>query len=218
MTSMRCARRRLNDSSIWRMPASRPVVQTLVARNSRLCTPNSAARSPTTLSDLPYIGDESTTLPPKRTNSRKTSLSGSREDFPEPTSKVCQVPRPMADNDSSVFGIGLRRIESAIAISPASAKVPAPSAILTNSRRDMQLEGEKFNCTRTLKPVDLTLNARSALLTQHCHMPILSLGFRLRSLTRGMPLQSPAIQNSVKLPNTPRGIASAMIKYHKLSA
>src|SRR5437867_5460741 len=169
MRSIRCVRRRLNDSSIWRMPASRPLVQTLVARNRCSRTPSSATRSPTTLSDLPYMGDESMTLPPKRTNSRNTSLSGSREDCPAPTSKVCQVPRPTASKDSPVFGIGLRMLESAMANSPVSAKVPAPSATLTNSRRDIGLAREKFNsviagCSSFLLALEIR---RSALLSQH---------------------------------------------------
>src|ERR671925_458985 len=118
------------------MPASRPLVQTLVARNSCLCTLNSAARSPATVSDLPYIGDESMTLPPERTNSRNTSLIGSRADFPGPTSKVCHVPRPTTGKDSAVFGIGFLMIDCAMADFSPNAKMPDPSATLRNPRRE----------------------------------------------------------------------------------
>jgi len=40
---------------------------------------------------------------------------------------------------------------------------------------------------------------------------------RFLPFTRGMPLQSPDIQNSVRLPNTPRGMLKAMMKYQRLS-
>src|SRR5437867_11556719 len=63
--SSRWARSRLTDCSICATPASRPLVQTLVARNSLSVIASSDARSPTTDSAAPYIGDESTTRPPQ---------------------------------------------------------------------------------------------------------------------------------------------------------
>ena len=99
--SMRGVRKRLNDSSIWRMPASRPLVQTFVARKSCLWSASSAARSPVTLSELPYIGDESMTLPPARANSRKTCLRGSRAAFP--VADVESLPSAEADGWQSTL-------------------------------------------------------------------------------------------------------------------
>ena len=63
------------DSSIWRMPASRPLVQTLVARNSDFSTPRPAASSPTTASELPYMGELSTIWPPALTKRASTLRS-----------------------------------------------------------------------------------------------------------------------------------------------
>ena len=82
-----------NELSIWAMPLSRPEVQTFVAmkRLDRI----DAVRSPATSSERPYIGEESMTLPPAETNSRRTSTRGARADGDEPVSNVCQVPRPM---------------------------------------------------------------------------------------------------------------------------
>src|SRR5581483_10846092 len=129
-------RRRRKDSSICRMPASRPLVQTLVAKKRFFCTPSSAARSPATVSDRPYIGEESRTVPPARTNSWSTARSGSRAALVAPTSKVCQVPRPMAGSSSPVFGTAFRMIESAIAGAPLKTSAPAPATARRKPRRE----------------------------------------------------------------------------------
>src|ERR1051326_2183246 len=98
---MRSAERR-----ICAMPTSLPLVHTFVARKTRGRNPNSGTRSPTTVSALPYIGDESIMRPPASTNSRNTSLSGARAAALSPKSKACQVPSPMTGIASPVDGIG----------------------------------------------------------------------------------------------------------------
>src|SRR5262249_428113 len=120
-----------------RTPASRPLVQTFVARNNCFCTPSSTARSPTTLSELPYIGEESMTLPCKRTKSPNTALSGSRPDCPLPTSKVYHVPTAVTGNYSPVLrGFGRCMVVPAMAIPPVNAIAPALSASRSTSRRE----------------------------------------------------------------------------------
>ena len=53
------------------MPASRPEVQTLVARKALSRVPAAASRSPTTPSALPYIGELSITEPPASNSTRQ---------------------------------------------------------------------------------------------------------------------------------------------------
>ena len=65
---------------------------------------------PTTVSELPYIGDESMTFPPRATNVFSTSSSGARAAGLASTSKVCQVPRPITGIASPDDGI--RRVRS----------------------------------------------------------------------------------------------------------
>ena len=95
MRSMTFTRRRLNDVSICAMPSSRPLVHTLVAMKSLSRTPSSAMRSPATDSELPYIGEESTTPWPAAAKMRTTSRSRSRSAESLPASNVCHVPRPI---------------------------------------------------------------------------------------------------------------------------
>jgi hypothetical protein len=64
--------------------------------------PSSAMRAPATASEVPYMGDESTTFP---FNRRTTSRNWARAAASAPTSKVCQVPTPIAGNASPVEGI-----------------------------------------------------------------------------------------------------------------
>ena len=104
MRSMRVALSLRIESSIWRMPAVLPDVHTLVARKSVDWTPSLAARSPTTSSERPYIGEESTTEPPSSTKAPRTPSSPARA--LGATSNVCHVPRPMAGSASPVDGIG----------------------------------------------------------------------------------------------------------------
>src|SRR3990172_3184364 len=128
MRSMRDTRSFPSDSSICRIPASFPLVQTLVARKRFLCAFNSPARSPTTVSDRPYIGEESTTLPPSLMNSPSTWRKGPRSAAIGPTSKVCQVPSPITGSYSPVREIGLFIIVSAILVP--LLKLTAPAAII----------------------------------------------------------------------------------------
>src|SRR5688572_14606953 len=99
--------RRRNDVSICLMPSSRPLVQTLVAMKSFSRRPRSATRSPATDSALPYIGEESISLPPALENAATTSRNGARAAASLPASNTCQVPRPMAGRSSPVEGIFL---------------------------------------------------------------------------------------------------------------
>src|SRR5262249_43820855 len=99
-------RRRLTDRSIWASPARLPVVHTLVARNSRSPSPRRDVISPTTSSERPYMGEESTSLPPSWTKQDRTSSRGRRFASVGWTSKVCQVPRPMTGSFSPEDGIG----------------------------------------------------------------------------------------------------------------
>src|SRR5215813_10311511 len=67
---------------------------------------------------------------------------------------------------------------------------------------------------RTAEPLKRHSNASAAC----CQIPILSSGFRrTSSFTRGIPLQSPPIQYSVRLPKIPKGMLRARIKYHRPS-
>src|SRR4030095_14078469 len=94
-------------------PASRPLVHTLVAKNSVSVTPRSAARSPATDSAVPYIGEESITRPPSSTNRCTSVLRGARSGGAGPTSNVRQVPRPTAGIASPLDGMGRVRIDEA---------------------------------------------------------------------------------------------------------
>src|SRR5690349_21244674 len=87
------------------MPSSRPLVQTLVAMKSLSRKPSSAMRSPATDSAAPYMGEESTTLPPAFENAASTSRNGARSAAPAPTLNTCQVPRPTAGSSSPEEGI-----------------------------------------------------------------------------------------------------------------
>jgi hypothetical protein len=100
ISSMRSVRKSRIDSFIWAMPASRPWVQTLVARKALSRVPAAASRSPTTPSDLPYIGELSITEPPASNSTFSTSARGCRSAGAGPTSKVCQVPQPITPSGS----------------------------------------------------------------------------------------------------------------------
>src|SRR5262245_53174387 len=129
--SSRCARIRLSDCSICATPASRPLVQTFVARKSLSVIPSSAARSPTTDSAAPYIGDESTTRPPNSTRLFSTSLSGARSAGESPTSKTRHVPSPTIGIASLLDRMG-RLIGCEAARAPDG---KAPAAISASTRR-----------------------------------------------------------------------------------
>ena len=105
ISSMRSVRSSRIDSFICAMPASRPWVQTLVARNALSRVPAAASRSPTTPSDWPYIGELSITEPPASNSTFSTSARGARSAADGPTSKVCQVPQPTTGSASPVEGI-----------------------------------------------------------------------------------------------------------------
>ncbi len=66
---------RRSESFICAMPAVRPLVQTLVMMNARPLPPVAASASPARASARPYMGDESTMLPPAANNRRTTSES-----------------------------------------------------------------------------------------------------------------------------------------------
>src|SRR5688572_19895418 len=155
---MGLARKRRMDSSICRMPPCRPLVQTFVATKSLPSSFSSVARSPTTFSDRPYMGEESITVPPNRTNSRNTSRKGARSDCADPTSKVCQVPSPMTGSDSPVreiglVNIGLDEVAAPMAAPPALIKIPAPTASRSNSRREMANRSVTSGCAVCLSVI-----------------------------------------------------------------
>src|SRR5207244_1407530 len=87
------------------IPASLPLVQTLVAINSESSKCNCAASSPTTPSARPYIGEESTTRPPCLTNRESTSASCVLFAGVRSTSNTLHVPRPITGNFSPDDGI-----------------------------------------------------------------------------------------------------------------
>src|ERR1044071_24034 len=113
-------------------------VPNLVARKSCWRKLIPAARSPTTLSELPYMGDESTTLPPSFTSSLNTWRSCPRSDSDPPTSHVCQVPSPTAGNVSRELGMGRRTgvADAAIALGSDAKSRPAPAQRRSSSRRE----------------------------------------------------------------------------------
>ena len=63
------------NARIWSMPAWRPLVHTLVARNNCGRILSVDDKSPTRASACPYIGELSTTLAPPATKPRITSRS-----------------------------------------------------------------------------------------------------------------------------------------------
>src|SRR4030095_5867494 len=71
-------------------------------------------RSPTTDSELPYIGDESTTEASILVNVLITSNNAALFCFELPASKVLQVPRPTTGIISPETGIGRRSIGCAV--------------------------------------------------------------------------------------------------------
>src|SRR6266568_4742450 len=103
--SMRSTRSFLIESSIWRIPACLPLVQTLVATKSFDCTPSSAASCPVTASEEPYIGELSMTRPPFSTKTLSVSLARASSFASPATSNTCQVPRPTAGISSPVLGM-----------------------------------------------------------------------------------------------------------------
>ncbi len=126
------------EVSICRTPFSLPLIQTLVATNSASRSLSSLARSPATVSDCPYIGDESIIRPPRVENDLRTSRSGARSGSPAPTSKVCQVPMPMTGRDSPVAGIRLVSIIGfSSACAHAGAAIAAAPAMRRNARRSI---------------------------------------------------------------------------------
>src|SRR5256885_371453 len=133
--SIRRVRSRRSDCSICDTPASRPRVQTLVARKSLSVIARSVARSPTTDSAAPYIGEESTTRPPRPTNCRRTSLSGARSAAEAPTSKVRHVPTPTVGIRSPLDGMGDCRIEDAAPARGGPGAPPPPNPPTPPPRR-----------------------------------------------------------------------------------
>src|SRR5688572_30919981 len=131
------------------MPASRPLVQTLVAMKSLSRRPSSAASSPTTLSARPYIGEESTMRPPSSTNRCSTWRSGARA-APAATSKVCQVPSPITGTVSLDDGIARRIGRPRAPLAPPAAPAAAISArrARRESRVSLRSPGRKLTRAR----------------------------------------------------------------------
>ena len=94
-----------SERSMDLIPASRPVVHTFVARKSESWSLNLVAISPTTFSASPYMGDESTSVPPSLTKLRNTSSSGARSAAAEPALKTRAVPSPIAGSFSPEEGM-----------------------------------------------------------------------------------------------------------------
>src|SRR5262249_41440989 len=99
----------------------------LVAMKSFRRSASLAAMSPTTSSDCPYMGDESMRRPPSSTNAPSTSSSGVRSAEVDPTSKVCQVPRPTTGIVSPVEGTGR---DGGAGAGPPPRAVPARSIVI----------------------------------------------------------------------------------------
>src|SRR5713226_8376435 len=142
MRSTRRARRRRNDCSIWARPASRPLVQTLVARKSLSVTPRSAARSPTTDSAAPYIGEESITRPPSSTSRSSVCLRGSRSPADAPTSNARHVPSPTAGSVSPLDGMGRCSIADTVRAIRSRVAQPLPDAERPGLREHRVAEGD----------------------------------------------------------------------------
>ena len=100
---------------------------------------SSALSSPTTDSAAPYIGEESTTRPPASENVRRTSRSGARAPGSPRTSKVCQVPMPMAGSSSPETGMRLAMMrdcgKAGVTAAAATAARSAPETRTTATRR-----------------------------------------------------------------------------------
>src|SRR6267142_3569459 len=96
---------RENDSFICLIPFSLPLVHTFVAINKFELIPAWVESSPTTFSELPYMGELSITFPPLSRRFFKTASKGSRSEDESPTSNVRQVPTPIAGKISPVEGI-----------------------------------------------------------------------------------------------------------------
>src|SRR5882762_5833009 len=114
------------------MPSSLPLVQTLLARNARFFSPRSSNTSPTVVSERPYIGEESITLPPASNSVRTTWTSAARSEV----SKVRQVPIPITGSCSPVLGMGRVRMPAADTGPPttsAAPETPACSSCLRES-------------------------------------------------------------------------------------
>src|SRR6267142_3799320 len=122
---------RENDSFICLIPFSLPLVQTFVAINKAELIPAWVESSPTTFSELPYMGELSITLPPFSRRFFKTESNGSRSEGESPTSNVRQVPTPIAGRRSPVEGIVRINKESAIDIHAGrAAKKPKPDKLV----------------------------------------------------------------------------------------
>jgi len=65
-----------------------------------------SSNSPATCSELPYIGELSTTLPPAANSAASTSARCGSCAGSLPTSKPRQVPRPMTGSGAPVEGMG----------------------------------------------------------------------------------------------------------------
>ena len=121
------------DRSICAMPASRPVVQTLVARKALSRVPAAASRSPTTPS--------ARAVHRRAVDHRAAGLEQHLQHLGErralvgaaPTSKVRQVPQPTTGSGSPLDGIDLDCILSGMAVCPwargdsIAAMLPAPA-------------------------------------------------------------------------------------------
>ena len=123
---------RAMDSRICATPSSRPLVQTLLARNARFVPPSSRSTSPTVVSERPYMGEESIAFPPASSSVRTTSTSAARSEV----SNVRQVPMPITGSSSPLRGIVRLRICSAAKAPPAASaavEMPARSSSLRDS-------------------------------------------------------------------------------------
>src|SRR5690349_2229206 len=87
------------------MPASLPFVHTLVAMKSDLVRPDLAAIWPIKPSAVPYIGEESITLPPRLTKSVMTSVMSFTFGDLKGTSNVTALPSPIIGSFSPVDGM-----------------------------------------------------------------------------------------------------------------
>src|SRR5581483_5365016 len=105
---MRPTRSLRNDSAICSRPRRSPRVHTLVATNTRGRIASSSTRSPTTSSEWPYFGELSIIDAPPSTSARSTARNGARSRSASPTSKLCQVPRPITGSSSPL--LGMRRV------------------------------------------------------------------------------------------------------------
>ena len=77
----------------------------MVAANSGRLAPTCARQWPITSSEVPYIGEESITAPPRLKNSRSTWTRTARASGSSPTLKVIHEPMPMTGTSSPLAGI-----------------------------------------------------------------------------------------------------------------